>query len=152
MSGAVMALFNLDGPSTDLVNADYFFGIPTTLCGAIICAYYLTVRKYGLSWHFYAALPAITFTLALLLVSRVPLPKLAVSKNLAWNIFVFSNVAAAYVFGFMRIFPEYLLTIAGGYLVVASPFAVIRGVRAPQLRYNTASGLPERIEDDEPES
>ncbi|MCA9667638.1 MAG: phosphatidylcholine/phosphatidylserine synthase [Myxococcales bacterium] len=144
-----LAKFNI---VKDAYGKDYFFGIPTTMCGAVVCAYYLTLRKYELPWQFYAALPAITFILALLLVSRVPLHKLGVRKSMAMNIFQFSNVAAAYVFGFMRIFPEYLLAIASSYMIGSVLYLLLKGVRAPQLRYNTASGVPERIEEGETDS
>lgn len=48
MSGAVMALFNLDGPSTDLVNADYFFGIPFSWRSGDLSG---RLRIYHLSSH-----------------------------------------------------------------------------------------------------
>lgn len=47
-SGAIMALFNLDGPSTDLINADYYFGVPFSWRQGNLSA---RARIYHLSSH-----------------------------------------------------------------------------------------------------
>jgi CDP-diacylglycerol--serine O-phosphatidyltransferase len=124
-----LAKFNV---MTHALGKEYFFGIPTTHSGALVCTYYLTARKYGWPEACFAALPGVTFALALLMVSRVPLPKLTVRKSLAVNIFQFANVFCVYLFGILRILPEYLLFVAGFYLVVGAAIAMGRGVRQPR--------------------
>ncbi len=93
-----------------------FFGIPGTLCGAVVAAGYLTAHKYGLPEPFYGYAPILLVVAALAMVSSLRLPKLKARKNLALNLFQFGNVAAAYVAGPLRLFPEYLLGLALTYL------------------------------------
>lgn len=123
-----LAKFNV---MTSALGKEYFFGIPTTLSGALVCTYYLTARKYGWPAVCFAALPGVTFALALLMVSRVPLPKLNLRKSLAVNIFQFANVLCVYLFGILRVLPEYLFAVASLYIVLGTAIALGRGVRQP---------------------
>ncbi len=49
------------------------------------------------------------------------------------NIFSLVNVALVYVFGLLRLFPEYLLLAAVTYLVVGITWAMMKRVRPPRL-------------------
>jgi len=53
-----------------------------------------------------------------LMVSSLRLPKLRARKSRALNVFQIGNVVAAYVFGPLMIFPEYLFFVAVAYLVI----------------------------------
>ncbi len=118
---------------TETYGKDYFFGLPTTSAGAVTAAYYLTAVKYGLPREFILALPALLLVLSLMMLSKLPIPKLGVSKHLALNIFIFTNAALFYIFGILWRFPEYLLAMGLLYLVGGSGYALIKGVRPPPL-------------------
>jgi CDP-diacylglycerol--serine O-phosphatidyltransferase len=123
-----LAKFNV---LTDRYGKAYFFGLPTTLTGALVCAYYLTARKYGLPWQVLAALPSLMIILALLMVSRVPLPKLVVRSRLSLNLFQFANVFFVYFFGLLRMFPEYLLAVGFCYATIGMLVGVLQGAKPP---------------------
>jgi len=124
-----LAKFNV---VSDRYGSTHFFGMPTTLVGALVCAYFLTVRKYDLSPIFVQILPLLLIVLALLMVSRIPLRKVGLRRSLAFNIFALTNVVGVYVFGILRLFPEYLLTVAVVYMGLGSVWATLAGVRAPR--------------------
>jgi CDP-diacylglycerol--serine O-phosphatidyltransferase len=93
-----------------------FFGIPGTMMGAVIASSFLTLSKY----HFdalFAYLPVLLLVGALTMVSNIRLPKLKARKSKVMNILQFGNVAIAYLFGPLMLFPEYLLSLALVYLV-----------------------------------
>jgi len=125
-----LAKFNV---TTEEYGGKYFFGIPTTLSGGLVCCYYLTARKYGLPWQALAALPSLMVILAVLMVSRVPLPKLALRESKLLNVFQIANVFVVYLFGALRIFPEYLLLTGFAYLAVGTLFGVTHGIKPPPL-------------------
>jgi CDP-diacylglycerol--serine O-phosphatidyltransferase len=116
----------------------HFFGIPTTAVGALVCCFYLTVRKYELSPVCIQALPLVMVFFALLMVSRIPIRKIGVRKSLPSNIFLFANVFFVYLFGILRVFPEYLLGAGLLYTVGGSIWATAAGVRPPGV--DTGSG------------
>jgi CDP-diacylglycerol--serine O-phosphatidyltransferase len=64
------------------------------------------------------SLPIIAACFALLMVSNLPLPKMGHDAGRAMKVFQLVTVALSYVFGFMRIFPEYLLGISLFYALV----------------------------------
>ncbi len=123
-----LAKFNV---LTETYGKDYFFGLPTTLAGALVCTCFLTAREHNLPPAYLAALPGLAFVLASWKISRLPLPKLIVRKSLATNIFQFANVACTYVFGFARIFPEYLFCCAALYVLIGTPYALSKGIKPP---------------------
>jgi CDP-diacylglycerol---serine O-phosphatidyltransferase len=88
-----------------------FFGMPTTLAGGLLALLLLIGLQYELD-GLIAALPIIAAGFALLMVSNLPLPKIGHDAGVAMKVFQLVTVALAYVFGFMRIFPEYLLGIS----------------------------------------
>lgn len=95
-----------------------FHGIPGTLMGAVIAAGYLGWHKYALSNEWLSYAPAYLIGGGVLMVSSLRLPKLRVRKSRALNVFQLGNVVAAYVFGPLMIFPEYLFFVAVAYLVI----------------------------------
>ena len=94
-----------------------FFGVPGTLMGAVIAAGFLTWSRYELSSEILNAAPIVLLVSAGLMVSSLRLPKLKMRKSKALNAFQFGNVAAAYILGPLKLFPEYLFGLAVTYLV-----------------------------------
>jgi CDP-diacylglycerol--serine O-phosphatidyltransferase len=109
----------------------HFFGAPTTVSGAFIGAYYLTACKYELAAGFLHAMPGIMIFFALLMVSNIPLRKVAMRKSLAYNVLLLANVAGVYVCGLLRIFPEYLFIAGNLYLWIGMIWATVAGVKPP---------------------
>jgi CDP-diacylglycerol--serine O-phosphatidyltransferase len=119
---------------------DYFYGVPTTLCGALLAASTLTLLKYQAGTFLLYFMPVAHAGLALLMVSNVPLPKLG-RRRAAWlNVFQIANIALAYLVGLSALlvprewrFPEYLLGCALLYLIAGIVSSLARGVQAPPL-------------------
>jgi len=124
-----LAKFNV---VSDTYGKEHFFGFPTTLCGAFVACFYLVAKTYPPVGAYLPWLPLAMLALGLLMVSRVPLPKVRVQKSIVLNAILFSNVACVYIFGFARIFPEYLLAVSVIYMLL-SLVSLARGVRAPAL-------------------
>ena len=120
---------------TETYGKAFFFGLPTTSSGAVMSAYYLSVTRYSdlFGREFIMAMPALMVVLSLMMLSRIPIPKLGVSKHLVLNIFIFTNAALFYVFGILRRFPEYLLFIGLIYLLFGSGWALLKGVKPPPM-------------------
>jgi CDP-diacylglycerol--serine O-phosphatidyltransferase len=93
-----------------------FTGIPGTMMGAVVAAGFLTATKYRLPDPLFAWFPVLLVVGAFAMVSSINLPKLKAYKSKAFNVFQFSNVAAAYVVGPLMLVPEYLLGLALVYL------------------------------------
>lgn len=123
-----LAKYNI---KTEDHESQHFFGIPTTFCGALVCTLFLTARKYSLPEELVLALPFLLILLSLMMVSNIPLRKVGLRKYLPIDIFMVVNVFLVYLFGLLRIFPEYLLSLAVIYLVVGTLWATIGGVRPP---------------------
>jgi CDP-diacylglycerol--serine O-phosphatidyltransferase len=111
----------------------YFFGVPTTVCGAFVASFFLVGLRYPWLRAYLQLLPVAMFLLGFSMVSRVPLPKLRAAKTIPGNIWVFGNVAAVYTCGLARLCPEYLLAVSVIYMLVGSLVAMARGVKAPPL-------------------
>jgi CDP-diacylglycerol--serine O-phosphatidyltransferase len=96
-----------DGPQV-------FLGMPTTVAGGILGLALLVGMSHELD-GLLQALPLITLTFALLMVSNWPLPKLGKRATKAGTYFQAFSLVSCYIFGFARIFPEYILAVALGY-------------------------------------
>jgi len=118
---------------------DVFFGVPTTLCGGLAAMAYLALVKYTpegaplhagdlggprlfgdlhtpeLAWRLF---PAGLWVGAFLMASTLRMRKLGKLPSRWLFVFVMVNVAAGYVFGFARLFPEYLILPPALWLVV----------------------------------
>ena len=91
-----------------------FYGMPTTLAGGTLALLLLIGLHHDLS-GLLRALPIIAFVFALMMVSNLPLPKVSRRKSKLADAFQATNLTLSYVFGFMRIFPEYLLAVTVTY-------------------------------------
>lgn len=116
-----LARFNVTTGPDDAV----FQGIPGTLMGAFVASGFLTWDKYHGAESVLAASPVILLVCAALMVSNLRLPKLKMRKNKAINLFQIANVAIAYVFGPLMIFPEYLFGQAVAYLVIGTAVGML---------------------------
>jgi CDP-diacylglycerol---serine O-phosphatidyltransferase len=123
-----LAKFNV---KTATYGQEFFFGIPTTVSGATVVAFYLTATKYHLPTVVVQLIPAGMIVLALLMVSRVPLPKVIKRRTLFLNVFQYTNIFFIYLFGLLRLFPEYLITAGVGYILIGSIWAMARGIKPP---------------------
>jgi phosphatidylserine synthase len=121
-----LARFNIsDPPGGDR----YFFGIPTTLVGALLGSFYLVWESQGWSEAALLAFPLYLVVGSALMVSSIRLPKLKPRASLAINLFQFANVGLAYVIAPLRLWPEILLGQAVFYLVVGVGYCLVRPPR-----------------------
>lgn len=126
VAGALrLARFNL---TTDEEGGDVFQGIPTTMAGAFVAAFFLVAAEHGMTDVFLRWAPVMLIVLGLSMVSPLPIPKVKLRKNRFINGFVIVNATAVYVAGLARLFPEYLLGVlfvylfgGGGYYLVVRP-------------------------------
>lgn len=124
LAGAMrLARFNL---TTGKPRTGWFTGIPITAAGGgLISSMVLVLIRYEdvssvLPLHLY--LPVLMFVLAIMMVSRLRFPKVVIRKSMIINVFQFVNIAAIFVCGVLRIYPEYLFSI-GVFLLVAGIIA-----------------------------
>lgn len=124
LAGAMrLARFNV---GTGTPGKGWFTGVPITAAGGGLLSSMVLVLLYHqdtssvLPLHLY--LPIVMFVLAILMISRLRFPKAVVRKSMLINIFQFANIAAIFVCGVLRVFPEYLFSI-GVFLLVAGIIA-----------------------------
>ncbi|MCA9625658.1 MAG: CDP-alcohol phosphatidyltransferase family protein [Myxococcales bacterium] len=99
-------------------NPSIFFGVPGTLMGTFVASLYLTWDKYALGESWLRVAPFLLLVAAAMMVSNLRLPKLKARRSKAANLVQGFNVALAYVFGPLMMFPEYLFALAATYLTV----------------------------------
>jgi CDP-diacylglycerol--serine O-phosphatidyltransferase len=124
LAGAMrLARFNL---ATDKPRTGWFTGVPITAAGGgLISSMVLVLLHHEdvagvLPLHLY--LPVLMFVLAILMVSRLRFPKAVIRKSMIINVFQFTNIAAVFVCGVFRIYPEYLFGI-GLFVLIAGIIA-----------------------------
>lgn len=119
---ARLARFNIsDPPGGD----KYFYGIPTTLMGALAASFYLTWESQGLPMGALTAFPIYLVIASFLMVSSIKLPKLKLRKNVALNVFQIANVVAAYIIAPLKLWPEVLFAQAVTYVTVGVVWCLI---------------------------
>ena len=91
---------------------DIFLGLPGTLMGAVIASTYLTWEKYSSNQALLVYFAAFLVIAAFLMISNVRLPKMKLTKNKYFNVFLGANVVGAYVCAPLMLVPEYLLGLA----------------------------------------
>ena len=112
---ARLARFNVSEPANGHL---MFFGIPTTLMGALVASGYLAWDKLGLGFGLMAPIPFLLLILSIAMVSNVKLPKLKLHKNMYLNAFQMGNVLLAYIIAPLQILPEILFLQAVFYVTV----------------------------------
>jgi len=124
LAGAMrLARFNL---ASSKPRTGWFAGVPITAAGGGLLSsmVIVLVRHEDISsllpLHLY--LPVLMFVLALLMISRLRFPKAVIRKSMIINAFQIINIAAIFICGIFRIYPEYLFGI-GVFLLVAGTIA-----------------------------
>jgi len=101
-----------------------FYGLTSTFAGGLIAVAFIIAHKYELR-GVVEALPIAAVGLGALMLSNLPLPKLVPRKNLALNIFQIAGIALAYVTGFLRILPEFMLAVVLFYAIVGFGWGLV---------------------------
>jgi CDP-diacylglycerol--serine O-phosphatidyltransferase len=120
---AVFRLARYNVLTDDQVATKMFFGFPTTLAGGLLAIWILLLLKYdpttepfggaklfGDSLHTPSAvwkyLPIAVAILGYLMASRLPMPKVGMTKNKLISAFLLTLVSIGYVCGFAMRYPE----------------------------------------------
>lgn len=123
-----LARYNI---TTEETPGKIFFGVPTTLAAGLFVIWFLALLKYAPDGapvapeesfggpHLFPGLsvpgdvwiyaPAVMLVGAFLMASTLRMPKLGTMRSKGAAAFVLANAALGYVFGFARLFPEYLV-------------------------------------------
>ena len=124
LAGAMrLARFNL---TSSKPRTGWFAGIPITAAGGgLLSSMVIVLLRHDdiavlLPLHLY--LPVLMFVLALLMISRLRFPKAVLRESNIINAFQVINIAAIFVCGIFRIYPEYLFGI-GIFLLIAGIIA-----------------------------
>ncbi|MEO8702795.1 MAG: CDP-alcohol phosphatidyltransferase family protein [Kofleriaceae bacterium] len=122
---AVFRLARYNVLSDDQIPTKIFFGVPTTLSGGLIAIWFLVLYKYdpstvnkpfgGMklfgdsfetpSWVWLYS-PIFVAVMGYLMASRLPMPKVGMTKNRLMSAFLLSLVSIGYVCGFAMHYPE----------------------------------------------
>ncbi|MBM75884.1 MAG: hypothetical protein CMK59_10830 [Proteobacteria bacterium] len=112
-----LARFNVsEPPGSDRL----FYGVPTTLMGAMLGSGVLTFLKYQFPEEWMAFVPFLMLIGAFAMISSLRIPKLKLRKSLPLNIFQGSNVLFAYIFAPLKMFPQVLFIQAVSYLIIGA--------------------------------
>lgn len=103
----------------------FFYGLPTTLVGALLTAMLLTHIKYQIDTSLLMLYPLYLFVGGLLMVSNYRIPKLVRRKNPVINIFQWANILLVLAFSLFQLFPEYLLLAGLLYAVVGLVYCLV---------------------------
>ena len=124
LAGAMrLARFNL---ASSKPRTGWFAGIPITAAGGgLLSSMVIVLLRHDdiavlLPLHLY--FPVLMFVLALLMISRLRFPKAVLRESNIINAFQVINIAAIFVCGIFRIYPEYLFGI-GVFLLIAGIIA-----------------------------
>ncbi|MFV8756230.1 CDP-alcohol phosphatidyltransferase family protein [Nannocystaceae bacterium ST9] len=101
-----------------------FLGMPTTLAGGLIGLLLLVGMSHELE-GLLVAMPLIALVFGFMMVSNLVLPKIGKRGTKFGFYFQGFNLVLSYVFGFLRIFPEYMLAVAFGYALVGFVWGLI---------------------------
>jgi CDP-diacylglycerol--serine O-phosphatidyltransferase len=121
---AVFRLARYNVLSDDQIPTKIFFGVPTTLSGGLIAIWFLLLLKYDPAttesvgggklfgdtlatplavWKYF---PIFVAVMGYLMASRLPMPKVGMTKNKVVSAFLLGLVAIGYVCGFAMRYPE----------------------------------------------
>ena len=120
---AVFRLARYNVLSDDQIPTKIFFGFPTTLSGGLLAIWFLVLLKYDPTYREFGGaklfgnsistplwawkyLPIFVAVFGYLMASRLPMPKVGMTKNKVISIFLLTLVAIGYVCGFAMHYPE----------------------------------------------
>ncbi len=123
-----LARYNI---TTEDIPSKIFFGVPTTLAAGLFAIWFLAILKYTpegapmapaesfggpmllgdltIPPGVWTYVPVVLFGGAFLMASTLRVPKLGSMRSKWTTAFVLANVGLGYIFGFARMFPEYLV-------------------------------------------
>ena len=120
---ARLARFNVSEPPG---GKHFFFGIPSTLCGAMVASGFLAALKYNAPDPVWAAMPLVMAVFGILMVSNIRLPKFQLTWSKPVNVFQVVNMAIAYIITPLMVFPEYLFFMSSGYMIIGATWAALQ--------------------------
>lgn len=120
---AVFRLARYNVLTDDQVATKMFFGFPTTLSGGLIAIWFLLLLKYDPTFHEFGGaklfgdafatpsyiwkyFPIFVAVMGYLMASRLPIPKVGMTKSKPLSVFLLAMVALGYVCGFAMHYPE----------------------------------------------
>ena len=120
---AVFRLARYNVLSDDQIPTKMFFGFPTTLSGGLIAVWFLLLLKYDPSYPAFGGMklfghafdtpayiwkyfPIFVAVMGYLMASRLPIPKVGMTKSKPLSVFLLAMVAIGYVCGFAMHYPE----------------------------------------------
>jgi CDP-diacylglycerol--serine O-phosphatidyltransferase len=144
---AVFRLARYNVLSDDQVPTRIFFGFPTTLAGGVIVIWFLLLLKYDPTsepfggaklfgtrlqtpldvWRYF---PIALVVGGYLMASRLPMPKVGMTKSKVISAFLLSVIAVGYVCGFAMHYPEICFWMPTGWGIVF----LIWGQASPRAR------------------
>lgn len=120
-------------------NPKHFFGVPSTMAGALVMAYFITLGKYGdpawtapetySPWRMMghvrldALMPYFPWTMLVfgyLMVCALRVPKVGHAGSRWLDRYVVGNLLIGYTFGILHLFPEYIVFGGVQYLLIAA--------------------------------
>jgi CDP-diacylglycerol--serine O-phosphatidyltransferase len=107
-----LARFNVLSSKDD----KFFTGVPTTLCGAVIASFYLTVAKQEFPQFILSFSFVLLIILGALMLSNLKIPKIGKSGSRNFNVFQIFAALFVYTITILRLFPEVLFSLSLLYL------------------------------------
>lgn len=117
-----LAKFNITTSTND---PRFFLGLPSTSSGGILASAFLAHQELGVARELLAGMAILMALNAVLMISNLPQPKLALSKNKAVFAFQAAIVASVYVLIPMHRAPAYLFTLAATYTIGGFIYGVL---------------------------
>lgn len=124
---AAMRLARYNAVDSD-AHPDFFVGLPTTLAGgfnAVFLAIAINYNFFNVENAWMPVLAIFMMLSALLMVSRLFLPKFKARKNKTLNVIQFLGIIVGYSLGFAMIYTEVLLALISVYAVVGFSYGII---------------------------
>ena len=120
---AVFRLARYNVLTDDQVATKMFFGFPTTLSGGLIAFWFLLLLKYDPTYtpfggmklfgdafstpsYVWKYFPIFVAVMGYLMASRLPIPKVGMTKSKPLSVFLLATVSLGYVCGFAMHYPE----------------------------------------------
>ena len=120
---AVFRLARYNVLTDDQVATKMFFGFPTTLSGGLIAIWFLLLLKYDPTYtpfggmklfgdafstpsYVWKYFPIFVAVMGYLMASRLPIPKVGMTKSKPLSVFLLATVSLGYVCGFAMHYPE----------------------------------------------
>lgn len=117
-----LAKFNITTATND---PRFFLGLPSTSSGGILASAFLAHQELGLDRALLAGMAALMAVNAVLMISNLPQPKLALSKNKAIFAMQAALVASVYVLIPLHRLPTYLFVLASTYTLGGFVYGVL---------------------------